>query len=71
MELRMKGLISGGEGDARQVFLRHARRLAEDGSFAGFDILRYEEGVDSGRPFAQRVASGEIRLLRSHTFPEL
>lgn len=71
MELRMKRLISGGEGDARQIFLRNARRLVEDGGFAGFDVLRYEEGVESGRPFAQRVASGEIRLLRSRTFPEL
>lgn len=71
MELRMKRLISGGEGDARQVFLRNARRMVEDGGFAGFDILRYEEGVESTRPFARRIASGEIRLVRSRTFPEL
>lgn len=71
MELRMKRLISGGEGEARQIFLRNARRMVEAGGFAGFDILRYEEGVESTRPFAQRVASGEIRLVRSRTFPEL
>lgn len=71
MDLRMKALATGGEGEARQVFLRNARELVEAGGFAGFDVIRYEEGVESTRPFARRIASGEIRLVRSQVFPEL
>ena len=65
------GLVTGGEGEARQVFLRNARQVVEAGGFAGFDVLRYEEGIESTRPFARRFASGEIRLVRSRAFPEL
>ena len=71
MDLRMKSLVTGGEGEARQVFLRNARQVGEAGGFAGFDVLRYEEGIESTRPFARRFASGEIRLVRSRAFPEL
>lgn len=71
LDLTMKRLVTGGEGEARQTFVRNARRLALDKGYAGFDIVRYEEGMDSSRPFARRVASGEIRLVRSRQFPEL
>lgn len=70
-DLRMKSLASGGEGEARQVFARNARKLAESEGFAGYDIVRYEEGIESTRPFARRVASGEIRLARSRVWPGL
>lgn len=68
-DLRMKSLISGGDGEARQVFIRNARQLAEAEGFAGYDVIRFEEGIDSTRPFARRVASGEIRLARSRMWP--
>ncbi len=71
MDLRMRSMITGGEGESRQVFLRNARRLVQEGGYAGFDLLRYEEGMEATRPFATRVANGEIRLLRSRLFPEL
>ncbi|HHW62438.1 MAG TPA: hypothetical protein GX403_00520 [Rhodocyclaceae bacterium] len=71
MDLRMKALATGGEGEARQVFLRNARQVVEAGGFAGFDVIRYEEGIESTRPFARRFASGEIRLVRSQIFPGL
>ena len=71
MDLRMKSLITGGEGEARQVFLRNAQRMVEAGGFAGYDVVRYEEGMESTRPFARRTASGEIRLVRSRQFPQL
>lgn len=72
MDLRMKALVTGGEGEARQVFLRNARQVMEAGGYAGFDVVHYEEGVESSRPFARRVARGEIRLVRSsRTSPAL
>lgn len=70
MDLHMKRLASGGDGEARRVFLRNARELVQAGGFAGFDELSWEEGIESTRPFARRIASGEIRLVRSRTFPE-
>lgn len=70
-DLRMKSLITGGDGEARQIFLRNARQLAEGQGAAGFDIVRFEEGIDSTRPFAHRFASGEIRLVRSRIWPTL
>lgn len=71
LDMQMRPLASGGEGEARQLFVRTARRLAEDEGFASHEIVRYEEGLESTRPFARRVASGEIRLLRSQTWPAL
>lgn len=71
LDLRMKTLITGGEGEARQIFARNARQLAEAQGFAGFDVMRYEEGVDSTRPFARRVASGEVRFARSRIWPAM
>ncbi|NMG32146.1 hypothetical protein [Aromatoleum evansii] len=68
-DLRMKRLATGGEGEAHQVFVRNAREIAESKGFAGYDVMRFEEGIDSTRPFAHRVASGEVRYRRSRTFP--
>jgi len=65
IELNMKRLTTGGDGEARQTFLRTARSLMTKGGYVGFDELRYEEGIDSTRPFARRVASGEIRFVKS------
>jgi len=62
--LRMKALHAGGDGEARQVFARRAAQLASQPGFAGYDVTAWEEGIDSTRPFSQRVALGEIRLRR-------
>jgi hypothetical protein len=71
IELDMKRLSTGGDGEARQVFVRVARFLAEEDGYAGYDELGYQEGIDSTRPFAHRVAEGEIRLVKSRQFPML
>lgn len=70
-DMRMKALTTGGEGEARLVFLRNARTMAEEGRRAGFEVLRFEEGIESTRPFARRFASGEIHLAHSLIWPEL
>lgn len=69
--LRMKALHVGGDGEARQVFRSTAERLAQERGFSGYAIVAYEEGVESSRPLAHRIASGEVRLLRSRTWPDL
>lgn len=71
VELRMKQLVTGGEGEARQVLLRQARRIAEAEGYAGFDVVAFEEGIESSWPFGQRIATGELRFARSRTWPGL
>lgn len=70
MLLRQRSINSGGDGEARQVLARRASVLMRDGGYSSYQVLRLEEGVESTRPFAQRVAEAEIRLLRSTTWPE-
>ncbi len=71
LDLRMKRLATGGEGEARRIFRRNAEQLVAEGGFVSYEVLRYEEGIESTRPFAHRFASGEIRLARSETWPEI
>lgn len=64
-ELRMKALSTGGDGEARMIFMRSARRATQAGGYDGFDIVTYEEGIDSSGLFASRFASGEIRFRQT------
>ena len=32
--------------------------------FGAYEVVNWQTGIDSGRPFAQRVAYGEVRLVR-------
>ena len=62
--LRRKRFASGGDGEAAQLFARHAGQVARDGGYAGYTVIEYTEGVESALPIAQRVAQGMIRLER-------
>lgn len=68
-EMRLRSIISGGEGEARRVLARNARRLAQEGGFSGYEVIWFEEGVESTRPIARRVASAEVRLIRAPLAP--
>ncbi|WP_026224345.1 hypothetical protein [Methyloversatilis thermotolerans] len=52
---------AGGEGEARMVFRRRAEQLARAGGYAGYDIVSYNEGIQS-ELVAQRVGEGVIQL---------
>lgn len=62
--LRKKRFATGGDGEAPQLFARHAEQIAHAGGYAGYTIMEYTEGVESTLPVAQRVAQGVIRLDR-------
>lgn len=70
-DLKLRLLHSGGEGEARQVVLRNAERLMREQGYADFELIRFGEGVESSRPFAQRVAQAEVRLVKSRMWPQL
>jgi|GEM_PF-640368 len=63
--LKMKRYYAGGAGEARVVFNRRAKDLVQYGGFEGYQILEYNEGMESSVLGSQRVAQGVIRLTRS------
>lgn len=60
--LTMKRFTSGGDGEARRVFLREAERLARSSGAADFRIAAFEEGIESETLAARRVARGIVEL---------
>jgi len=69
--LKHKLLHTGGDGEARQVLKRNAERLALDQGFSEYVITRYEEGIESTRPFARRTVVADVQLLKGRSLPDL
>jgi hypothetical protein len=65
MQLIMKRFHSGGEGEAQYLFRRNARRIAQAAGYDDYQILRYEEGVESATFASRRFGKGEIRLFKA------
>ena len=62
LALRAKAVRAGGDGEAEQVFRRHAEKLARESGRENYLIVEYQAGIESKLPFAQRVASGVVLL---------
>ncbi len=62
LALKMKRYYAGGAGEARVVFQRRARDLARYGEFDGYEVIDYNEGMESSVLGSQRVCEGVIRL---------
>lgn len=62
ISLRRKPIVSGGDGEAYQLFQRHAEELAQKQGHARYTLENYSEGIESTLPFARRVASGVVLL---------
>lgn len=60
--LRMKRFRAGGDGEGRQVFHRRAADIARDHGYSGYEVLRYEESLESAMLGSQRTIRGAIRL---------
>lgn len=60
--LKMKRYYSGGAGEARAVFHRRAKDLVRYGGFDGYEVLEYNESLESSVLGSQRVSQGVIRL---------
>lgn len=63
LTLRMRRIHSGGVGESRATFNRRAAQLARARGYAGFEVLSYQEGIESTPLLAQRVAEGTIQLV--------
>ncbi|MCX7898455.1 MAG: hypothetical protein N2441_11355 [Rhodocyclaceae bacterium] len=62
--LKMKRYYAGGAGEARALLHRRARELVREGGFARYEIVEYEESIDSSLLGAQRQARGVVRLIK-------
>ena len=62
LALRMKRFRAGGDGEGRQVFHRRAADIARDRGYSGYEVLRYEESLESAMLGSQRTIRGAIRL---------
>lgn len=60
--LKMKRYYSGGGGEARSIFHRRAKDLVQRGGYDGYEVLEYNESLESSVIGSQRVAQGVIRL---------
>jgi hypothetical protein len=65
MQFTMKRLHTGGEGEAQYLFRRNARRIAQAAGYDDYQVLRYEEGIESASRASRRFGEGEIRLIRT------
>ncbi|MDR2786845.1 MAG: hypothetical protein LBD06_00530 [Candidatus Accumulibacter sp.] len=64
MQFIMKRFHTGGEGEALYVFRRNARRIAQAAGYDDYQVLRYEEGIESSTLASRRFGEGEIHLIR-------
>lgn len=62
LDLKMKRYYSGGAGEARVVFHRRAKDLVRYGGFEGYEVLEYNESLESSVLGSQRASQGVIRL---------
>lgn len=71
LALKMRRYYSGGAGEARAVFHRRAKELVQYGGFEGYEVLEYNESLESSVLGSQRVAQGVIRLTGTGVDSEL
>lgn len=67
--LRMRRFHTGGDGEARQVLHRRARELARSNGYSGYEVVRFEEALDSAMLGSQRTVEASIRLTGRSTAP--
>lgn len=64
-QLTMKRYYAGGAGEARVLFHRRAKELMRAGGFSGYEVMEFNEGMDSSMFGAQRTAEGVVRLTKA------
>lgn len=64
-QLSMKRYYSGGAGEARVVFHRRAKELMRAGGYASYEVVEFNEGMESSVLGSKRSAEGVIRFLKN------
>ncbi len=63
LTMKMKRFYTGGAGEARQTFQRRIETLVRERGYAGYEILSYNESLESGF-VPQRKGEGVVQLVR-------
>lgn len=63
LSMKMKRYHTGGAGESLQIFKRRATQLQLENGYANYQIMAYNEGIDSQTLGARRVAEGVLRLI--------
>ncbi len=63
--MSMKRFYAGGAGEARVTFHRRAKELMRAGGYSGYEVVEYNEGMESSVLGAQRTAEGVVRFSKS------
>lgn len=61
--LKMNRFYSGGAGEARLIVERRAKALVRAGDFYSYQIVEYQESLNSFLFGGQRIAEGTVRLF--------
>jgi hypothetical protein len=69
IEMRKKRITTGGDGEAIDLFHRHADDISAQARSPSYTILSWNEGVESEFPIARRWARGEIQLQAPGAIP--
>ncbi len=62
--LRMKRYYTGGAGEAQALLHRRAKELMRLNGFDGYQVVEYQESLDSSVIGSQRTATGVVKLTR-------
>jgi hypothetical protein len=62
--LRMKRYYAGGAGEAQALFHRRAKELMRLNGFDDYQVVEYQESLDSSVIGSQRTATGVVKLTR-------
>lgn len=69
LSMKMKRYHNGGDGEAMRIFKRRATELKFARGYSDFEILEFQEGIESSTLAAQRYSEGIIRLVRANPRP--
>jgi hypothetical protein len=61
-QLTMKRFYTGGAGEARVTFHRRAKELMRAGGYGGYEVVEYNEGMESSVLGSQRTVEGVVRF---------
>jgi hypothetical protein len=59
--MRKKRFVTGGDGEAAQIFRRRVAELAREQGYTGYDVIEFTAGIESTVPIAQRVSHGVVQ----------
>lgn len=61
--LKMKRYYSGGAGEARYVVQQRAKTLVRKGGFKSYEMIEYNEGIESSMLGSKRTTQAVIKLI--------